>query len=338
MRLSRPESSPALASLLVLLGASSGAAQPGPAPTPKTLLTRPAAPDPAEYILGPGDEIAIWALGVEEISQRPIQVQGSGTIDIPLLGQMKAAGLTVQELKVQLLERLKREVKSPEAVITVTGYHSQPVSVLGAVNHPGVHQLQGAKTLMEALSLAEGPRSDAGSTITVTRRLSRGRIPLPNAVEDKTGEFSVVELNLAALMGGHNPEENINLLPNDVITVSRGQIVYVLGEVRKTGGFVLGNNDTLSVLQAVSLAEGLSKTASSHKAKIFRASQGEKKREQIPVDIGRILEGKHDDVALRADDILYVPTNKGGAIAMRAAETLLSVAAGVTIWRVGVPR
>ncbi len=115
-----------------------------------------AADVPLAYVLGPGDEVALWALGAEEISAHPIRVDPSGFIDVPLIGHFQAGGLTVEQLREELTRRLQAQIRRPQVSISITEFRSQPVSVLGAVNKPGTYQLQGQKTLLEALSLAEG--------------------------------------------------------------------------------------------------------------------------------------------------------------------------------------
>jgi polysaccharide export outer membrane protein len=107
-----------------------------------------------------------------------------------MIGEVAADGLTVPELEADLSGRLKQYYIDPQVTVTVTEFRSQPVSVVGAVTNPGVHQLEGHKTLLEMLSMAGGPRPDAGSFVRVTRDLQWGRVPLPNAHDDPVGHWS----------------------------------------------------------------------------------------------------------------------------------------------------
>jgi polysaccharide biosynthesis/export protein len=109
-------------------------------------------------------------------------------------------------------------------------------------------------------------------------------------------------------MEAQNPEENILVKPYDVISVPRAELIYVVGSVRRSGGFVLGERETISTLQALALADGADRTASLKHAKIMRAVPGSDQREEIPVDLSKLMAGKGADVPLRADDILFVPT------------------------------
>lgn len=265
------------------------------------------------YILGPDDQITIQALEADEISNKPTRIDGNGNISLPMVGRLRAAGLTIEELEAELTARLKTYIQQPEVAISVTEFRSQPVSVIGAVNTPGVQQLQGHKTLFEILSMAGGLRTDAGHSVKITRRQEWGPVPLPSATKDSTGRFSVAEVNLQAIMQAKNPEENILVLPNDVISVPRAEIVYVIGEVKKAGGFVLNDRETVSVLEALALAEGLGPAAAANNARILRTRPGAN-RTEIPVDLKKMLSGKTVDIALKADDILVIPnsaTRKG---------------------------
>ena len=212
---------------------------------------------PAAYVLGPSDSITIQALDVDEISNKPIWIDTGGFINLPLVGRVKAAGLTVQELEAEINVQLKPFVKVPHVVVAVTEFRSQPVSVLGFVNTPGVLQVQGRKTLLEVFSQAGGLKPDAAAVAKITRRLDYGEIPLPGATRDPSGQFSVADLQLKALIEGRSPEQNIQVRPHDVISVPKADILYVVGEVKKPGGFVLADRRRTTVIEALALAEGL---------------------------------------------------------------------------------
>jgi polysaccharide export outer membrane protein len=289
---------------------------------------------PEGYTLGPGDEIVVWARDAAEIPQRPIKIENDGSISIPLAGRLQAAGLTISQLEAALVERLKEQILQPQVTVNVTDFRSQPVSVIGAVNKPGVLQLQGRKSLFEMLSMAEGLRQDAGHSVKVTRRIDRwGRLPLSSAKDDPTGQFSVATVNLKSIMEARNPEENIQIKPDDVISVPRAEMVYVIGEVKKSGGFVLNEHENISVLQALSLAEGLNHTASAKNSKILRPKAGSSERIEIAVDVNRILSGKGEDVRLNAEDILFIPNSAARSAGIRALETAIQMGTGFVIWR-----
>ncbi len=294
-------------------------------------ITPPAAPN--TYTLGPDDQIVIRAVDVEEIDNKPVRIDLRGNINLPMAGHIQAAGLTADELGEQIDERLRKYVNEPDVSVSLVELRSQPISVLGSVDKPGVHQLQGQKSLFEVLSLAGGLRPDAGNLVKITRRQEWGSIPLPTAANDSTGQYSVASVNVKSIMSASNPAENITIRPNDVISVPKANMVYAIGAVRKPGGFVLGENESLSALQVLSLAEGLDHTAASQKAKIMRNIPGAGNRAEIPVDLQKILTGKASDVSLLADDILFIPTSAAKSAAMRSLEAAIQVGTGIAVYR-----
>ncbi|MGA2601380.1 MAG: polysaccharide biosynthesis/export family protein [Bryobacteraceae bacterium] len=299
-----------------------------PIAVPTSVSPSPAAPAHNDNdALGPGDQIMIRAIDVEEIDNKPVFVDRKGNIDMPVVGKLQAAGLTPDQLENAIKLRLTRVLRNPPDVsISVMEVHSQGVSVLGAVTTPGVHQLQGDKTLFEVLSLAGGLRTDAGYTVIITRQIEWGPIPLPTAILDSTGRYSVASVSVKSIMAASNPAENIYIKPNDVISVPRADIIYVIGAVKKAGGYALNDNGTRSALQILSLAEGLEKTAAGNRAKIMRGIPGSNNRDEIPIDLKQILAGKSPDVPLKADDILFVPTSGAKTAAFRTIDILTASA------------
>jgi polysaccharide biosynthesis/export protein len=286
----------------------------------------------SQYVMGPDDQVKIWALGVEEISDKPVRIDPSGDIDLPIVGRIHAAGLTIEELKTAIKQRLATEVREPQVSVDIAEFGSQPVSVMGAVNHPGVLQLSGRKTLAELLSLAGGLRPDAGPYIIVSRATKWGEIPLPSAKVDPSRNFNVAEVRVRDLLSATNPADNILIRPHDVITVPTAEMVYVVGAVKKPGAFALNERESVSALQALSMAEGLGPTPKPQEAKILRLLPGSNDRKEIPVDLRKIMAGKNEDLALRANDILFIPDSTAKKAAGKALDAVLGTASGVVIW------
>jgi polysaccharide biosynthesis/export protein len=285
------------------------------------------------YLLGPDDQLEISGPELTDSGNKPVRIDGDGNIQAPLVGRVHVSGLTVQQTEQELDKVLSAYIRQPQVVVSVAEVRSQPVSILGAVNAPGVHQVQGHKTLLEMLALAGGMRPDAGYSIRITRKLEWGCIPLPKAELDASGRFSVAELNLKRIMEAKNPEENIQIFPHDVISVPKAEMVYVIGEVRRSGGFVLGEHQSISVLQALSLAEGLNGAADTRHARILRLKRDADQREELSVDVKDVLGGKKPDVALQADDILFIPGSTGKRAALRGLEAAIQTGTGLAIWR-----
>jgi polysaccharide export outer membrane protein len=196
-----------------------------------------------------------------------------------------------------------------------------------------VHQLEGRRTLVEILSLAGGLAEDAGYSLKITRRLEWGPIPLKTAQNDATAKYSVAEVRIKEILDASKPDENIVIKPFDVVSVPRAEMVYVTGQVQRAGGYVLRERETLSVLQALSLAGGMSGVASPKRARILRATGAGASREEIPIDLKQIMIGKAKDVPLRAEDILFVPENAPKKAMARAIEAALQVGTTLAIYR-----
>jgi polysaccharide biosynthesis/export protein len=284
------------------------------------------------YVLGPEDQIVIRAFPVEELSDKPIQIANDGYINLPLVGRLKAGGLTVSDLEKDLVDRLEVYVRNPQVSVSVSDYRSEPVSVVGDVAIPGVVQLRGRKTLVEVIALAGGLKADAGNTVTITRELSIGRIPLPVAKDSPDGRFSIAHINLQDVMDGRDPTSNLLIQANDILMIPKARLVYVVGEVQRPGGYVMNERDHVTVLQAVALAGGLTVKASPAKARILYQQDGQKNRSEVPTDVRKILDGRSADVSLHAEDILFVPNSLPKSAGAKALETAISMA-GVAVWR-----
>jgi len=285
------------------------------------------------YLLGPDDQLEVSAPDLMDAANKPMRIDSDGNIQAPLIGRVHVSGLTVQQSEEMLDKAMSAYIRQPQVVVNVVEVRSQPVSILGAVNTPGVHQVQGHKTLLEMLAVAGGMRQDAGYSIRITRELEWGCIPLPKTQIDPSGQFSIAEVNVKKIMDAENPEDNIQILPHDVISVPKAEMVYVIGEVRRSGGFVLGEHKSMSVLQALSLAEGLNGTADTRHSKILRVQHDADQRKELDVDVKGVLAGKKPDVTLQGDDILFIPGSTGKKAALRTLEAAIQTGTGLAIWR-----
>ena len=286
------------------------------------------------YLLGSQDVVTIHASNAPDLSDKPFRLDADGELKLPMVGRIHAGGLTAEELEAEISKRLKVYLEEPEVTVSITEFRSQPVSILGAVSSPGVHQLEGRKTLVEILAVAGGLRPDAGPAVKITRRLEYGRIPLPGAVDDPTHQFSIAEVQLKSVLEAKNPEYNILIRPHDVISVPRAEMVYVIGEVGHAGALPLSEGDSLSVLEAVSSSGGMLRTAAVSHARILRPVPGQQKRSEVVVDFKKIMAGQSADIPLLAGDVLVVPGSTGKHAVYRALEA--AVTAGTFIASYGV--
>ena len=258
------------------------------------------------YVLGPNDQILIRS-NAEEINEKPFRIDAEGNINFPLVGKVHAEGMSQQELEAELVKRLKEYIREPQVIISVTTFRSEPVFFVGAFARPGIYPLQGKRTLVEMLVSIGGLQPNASRHIKVTRRAEYGVIPLPGAIDDPEKKISTVEISMGSLRENVNPAEDIILEPFDVITVERAEQVYINGEVGKIGAIELGERDSISLLQALTQAGGLTRDAKRAKVRILRPILNSTRRAEIEVDVNDIYAGKANDFPLLPNDVLYVP-------------------------------
>lgn len=295
----------------------------------------PVTPSPSLYDgdhrLGPHDVVAVSVLQAPELNAT-VRVSEGGEISLPLLGAVQAGGLTPRELETAIEAQLRAKyIRNPDVTVSLTELHSQPVSVMGAVKRPGIYQLQGAGTLLEALALAGGLAENAGDKVMVQR--TRAGVAPAQAVQphqldpacaagDANRCAQVLEIDLKDLLASRNPALNIPIRPGDVVAVQSAAVVYVVGAVTKPGSFYVGGNDRLTVLRALALGGGAAPHADMDDAVVLRDADGGE-RVEIPVDLEAILKGRTPDVPLEAQDVLFVPTSGAKAAARATVDTLL---------------
>jgi polysaccharide export outer membrane protein len=319
----------------------------------KQTLAGPVANSTAEdYRIGPQDLLEISVFEAPDLN-RTVRVSASGEISLPLLGAVEAAGATPKALEFVLQELLRRSyMKDPHVSVFVKEMQSHPVSVFGAVKKPGVFQIDGPKSLVEILSMAEGLAEDAGDTVIVVRGAglpgaaqsatdgspaeSRAPQSAPagsSPTAEKKSDENTVETNLKNLLESGDPRYNVVVYPGDVVKVARAGVVYVEGEVRKPGGFILKTNENISVLQAVALAEGLTRTAAKNRVRIMRTDEATGVRTEIPINLDKILAGGLNDPILRAKDIVFVPNSAGKSAFYSTTQAAVSIgSAAVYRW------
>jgi len=254
------------------------------------LTQRPLREEAPKLLIGPGDEMDITVHGVPDLT-RHTRVTSDGKIDMPLLGYVSVAGLSVEEAQALLEKRFVEGnfLKNPQVTIYVKEFTSQGVSVIGAVNKPGVYPVLGSRTLLDVLLMAGGLDPKAGNTVTITHR-EHPHDPITVKISsDLQPEGGAVEV-----------------IPGDVVAVPKGQIVYMLGGVNQPGGYVILDKET-KLLDVFARAAGPAHGASLNKTMLIRRSSGGMK--EIPVPLKDIMKGKTADLNVEAEDIVYIPTN-----------------------------
>jgi polysaccharide export outer membrane protein len=292
----------------------------------------------SDYVIGSGDLLALEVFDVPELS-REVRVNETGYISLPLIStKIQVSGLTSFQLQDKIAELLKSNVlvSSPQVTVSLKEQHSQPVTVIGAVRNPMVIQALRKTTLLQAISQAGGIADDAGNMVLVTRARApssqtengSSASAAPGA-EDEAQTFTI---NLADLIDSGDSRFNIQVNGGDVITVPRAGIIYVVGAVNHPGGFVVQNDrDRMTILKMLSLAGGPTSTAKLKDAVILRKNVGTGKRDEVPLDMSKLLKLKSDDVTLEASDILFVPDSNEKKALHRTGEIAIQMATGVAM-------
>jgi polysaccharide export outer membrane protein len=285
------------------LGQQTAAPQPAPAAAPVA-----GAAASSSSIIGIDDILSINVLHGEEFN-RLWRVNGEGSVRLPFIGAVKAAGLTVDQLEADLTRKLAKYFNEPQVTVTLTETRSQPVTVLGAVDKPGAIQLQGRNTLFHVLNSAGGPK-DAGSTVTITRDAATGPLEIEQARPTSDGRYYVAEVPIDDVLSGRGPAASLEVKTNDVINVAPKQprLVYIIGEVLKPGTVELVKADTVSITKVVAAAGGFSRLASEKKSLIRRI--GGEPGEMAIIDLEKIMKGEAADLELGEGDVLMVPSNQ----------------------------
>ncbi|MFZ5926794.1 MAG: polysaccharide biosynthesis/export family protein [Acidobacteriota bacterium] len=322
--------------LLMALMAAAMRAQQAPAPAPQA-AAQEEAPRPV-YVLSPGDQIVIRAQNVEEISEKPFRIDGEGFLNLPVVGRIRAGGLTVEQLEAALIDRLKLFVRTPQVVVSVIETArpqevANPVYLVGAFKQPGVYPLgTRPETLGEVLMRTGGLLPTAMRRVRVIRRAEQGRLDLKNVTEATDGKTTYGEAALTATGELADPADNIVMKPQDVVVAMKLEPVYVTGEVARSGAFPLEDREHLTAAQILAMA-GAGPLADLEKARVLRVVGDTSQRAEIPVNLRAIFQGKANDFPLMANDVLYIP-RKSGAGRTAAQVGLIAVPALITslIW------
>ena len=254
---------------------------------PEASLLVPESDDPqasvSSYLVGAGDELAWQVYGEPELAGQVV-VSSQGTINLPLLGEIRVEHMTPDGIARHLEQLLEREyLVDPHVNVTVVLYQSQPVQVLGAVKNPGVFHLTRPTTLLEMLALAGGV-------------ISQNSIREVHIKRDGDGSTEPIVVNLDRLLA--NAEGNIELRAGDVVHIPEGVVVYVAGQVEKPG--VVPYQDGITLTQALTGAGGPTTSAKLREVYILRDG------ERMVLNLKRIIQGRDADVALEPGDQVFL--------------------------------
>jgi len=248
-----------------------------------------------EYEIGPEDMLTIQVWDQDDLT-RDVYVSREGTFSYPLIGTVKAGGLSIEQLEKEIRDRLSgKYIIDPQVSVTVKEYKSKRVFVLGEVGGggkgPGTYPLTGKTTLIEVLTMTGGPTKDAGSEVVVIRPKNiKGN---PVTLDQAGKEDKVIKINLRNLLAG-DTSQNIYLEPNDTVYVSKAANFFVYGQVKNPGRYNLEKGTT--ILKAITTAGGATEKAAVNRTKVVREKEG--KKTEIHVNMTDPIE---------PEDIVMVP-------------------------------
>jgi polysaccharide export outer membrane protein len=273
-----------------------------------------------DYRIGPDDllQVTIYNIPEQEARATPrtvtLRVSQQGMIVVPLVGEVNVKGKTVADVQDELGKRYTKYIRNPQVGVMVTEYR-QRVSVMGAVQKPGVFELTGPKTVMDMLALAGGVTERAGNQVHVYRQDEKGN-----------RQSQVIDLmvlaNNTGVISNDSQAINMALQAGDVVNVPQSGMFFVDGAVGKPGSYPLGRNYTVS--QALATAGGINPELADYSAVSINRRGAGGKVEAIPVDLNAVMAGTAHDPQVMPDDVVLVPMSGFKYFVKRFIGTIIS--------------
>jgi polysaccharide biosynthesis/export protein len=256
-------------------------------------------------------EVSVY--GVPDLTTKA-RIDNSGDLYFPLIDYVHIAGLTTDEAQELLQKRLADGgfVRSPHVTILVDEATSQAINMLGEVAHPGPYPAIGDRHLYDMISAAGGFTATAGRDVTI----------MPREHPDQKVQLHL-PVNLA-----EDTKDNVDIHAGDTIMVARAGIIYVVGDVQRPSGFMI-DEDGVSVLKALALAGGYTRTSALNGTKILRKTPNG--IQEIPIPLKKVLHAKAPDVAMLKGDILFVPGSAAKTVAYRSADAVFTMSSALAV-------
>ena len=236
--------------------------------------------EPANYVIGAEDVLNVTVFNEPALSGR-FRVENDGQFNYPFLGRIKAGGMTLSDVAATLKTKLSEGyLRNPQVTIDVDQFRSQSVFVMGEVRSPGKYVLSGTVSLLEVLAQAGSTTAAAGSEIVVLHP----KTPVSGAVTPTApGDSEVLRVSLREIESGRM-SQNVPIRDGDTIFVPKAERFFVVGLVRNPGSYALEAN--MTVLQALSLAGGVTERGSNRRLRITRVIDGKRKEIGVkPTDL-----------------------------------------------------
>lgn len=270
-------------------------------------------------LIGPGDLLHIQVLDTPELEQTP-RVTDAGVIPVEGVGSVKVAGLTPAQAAIAIQNGLiaAQYMKHPVVQVTITQYATQNVSVLGEVKAPGPYPTGTPRSILDVLAMAGGLSQIADRNIVIERHGDPAN--LVHYFYSNNADKAV--------------EDQVEVDPGDTVLVPKAGIVYVLGDVNRPGGYAMVNNESqITMLEALALAGGLSKTAKENHARLIRKQSGGTYSDRT-LSLADLQKGKIADIPMRPGDVLYVPFSYGKNLAVFGSANIAGSAASAAVFAV----
>ncbi len=258
-----------------------------------------------------GDLLSVHVFREEDLDTK-VRVKDSGTVTLPMIGPVQVNGYAAADAAELIAARYRADglLKNPQVSVLIEESVAGQVAVLGEVARPGTVPVNTPRSLLDVLAQAGGLLKTADGHVTLRRA---------------SGASTQI---LVANDAAHQLAASTLLVqPGDTILVPRAGIVYVLGDVGRPGGYLMQDDAQLSLLQALSLAAGPSKTANERGARLIRKENGVSI--EVPLHLRATELGKTPDLALRNDDIVYVPFSLGRNLALGSSAIAASATSAV---------
>ena len=270
------------------------------------------------HAIGAGDLLNVYIYDAPELT-RTVRVTSDGIIHLPMIPPVKTVGLFPSELESSIGNALRsgEVMVDPIISVTIVEYQSRPITVAGAVKTPITFQAYGHVTLLEALARAGGVAEHAGPDIFVTRSRD-GDAPRKISIRDLMSEAS---------------QDNLQLSGGEEIRVPEAEKLYVVGNVRRPGAFLVQDRSSPSVLKMLALSEGLLPYPQSM-AYIYRDDPEDHSKKEFPIELSKIMKREAPDVSLMPNDVLYIPENsalRGWSTAMQRVLTVTGSGIGTAL-------
>jgi polysaccharide biosynthesis/export protein len=301
----------------------------------------------SDYPIGPGDVLEISVPAIEELRDRVVRVSGEGTVSLPFIGVVRAAGLSEAALREEIRRQLEAYMYRPQVNLFVREYRSRQVAVLGAVAKPGLYNLaSGADTILDMIGLAGGLKEEAAPRIlfipaepaeTEKAKELLSTLPVqlvsrdsPPLLLKRTDPISIELKNFAR--GAQQIYLTLPVRPGDVIVVPGSGEVLVQGWVDKPGSYKI--TPGLTVLGAVAAAGGALFPADTTAVNVMRAGKDGGKS-LLLVNLEKLKRGEQSDIPVQAGDVIEVSASSAKLVpygVYRFFSSVFHIGAGVSIY------